>query len=326
MPVTLTETTAQGFPALDIANGLIAVTVVPELGGKFASLRDLRSGREWLWTSPVLPYARVAHDADDPNHYVRHGDFGGWDECFPSVSACAYPLAPWRGEPVQDHGELWSAEWRAEVTRREDGRVVADLAADGVGFPYTVRRALAVTPDSATLRLDYAVENTGGDPFSYIWSAHPLLRLERGMRVELPQGTVVHVNGATGVEDDPAAGDYPWPLRAGGLDLTELPPPDAGVSCKLWSRPLAEGWVRLSAPGGELSLAFDPALLPQVGLWVNAGGWSGTGSAPYNNLGLEPCIGAQDSLADAVERHNLYRTLAPGEEHRWWLEMTLGER
>lgn len=321
----LTETTVQGFPALDIANGVIGVTVVPDLGGKFASLRDLRSGREWLWTSPVLPYARVPHDATDPNHYVQRGDFGGWDECFPSVSACAYPLDPWRGRPVQDHGELWSAAWRAETARGDDGRVALALAADGVGFPYTFRRTLTVAPGAATLRLDYAVRNTGDDPFSYIWSAHPLLRLEPGMRVALPAGTVVHLNGVgRGGDGTPEPGAYPWPLRAGGLDLTELPPPGAGVSCKLWSEPLAAGWVRLTAPGGTLGLAFDPALLPQVGLWVNAGGWSGTGGAPYNNFGLEPCCGAQDSLADAVEVHRRYRTLAPGETHAWWLEVTLG--
>jgi galactose mutarotase-like enzyme len=211
------------------------------------------------------------------------------------------------------------------VTRGDDGGVVAAMAVDGVAFPYTFRRTLALAPDTATLRLEYAVQNNGGDPFSYIWSAHPLLRLERGMRVELPEGTLMHLNSVgRGGDDAPVPGVYPWPLRAGSLDLTELPAPDAGVSCKLWSRPLAEGRVRLSAPGGTLSLAFDPALLPQVGLWVNAGGWSGTGSAPYSNLGLEPCIGAQDSLADAVERYNLYRTLAPGETHRWWLEVAMG--
>ncbi|MDP9381556.1 MAG: hypothetical protein M3Q29_15690 [Chloroflexota bacterium] len=35
-------------------------------------------------------------------------------------------------------------------------------------------------------------------------------------------------------------------------------------------------------------------------LRVRAGGWSGTGGQPYYNLALEPCIGAQDSLQEAV--------------------------
>ena len=324
MPVHLTDSTVQGFDALDVDNGVIAFTVVPDLGGKIASLRDRRSGREWLWTSSALPYGRVAYDATNPSTYVQHGDFGGWDECFPSVAHCAYPLEPWRGLPVQDHGELWSEAWRVEASRTANGGVALTMAVDGVGFPYTFRRTLTIAPDSATLRLDYALQSNAADPFAYIWSAHPLLRLESGMRAILPEGSIVHLNSVGRGGDAPVEGDYPWPLRAGNLDLSELPPPDAGVSCKLWSRPLTEGWVRLIAPGGELRLAFDPALLPQVGLWVNAGGWSGTGGAPYNNLGLEPCIGAQDSLADAVERHNLYRTLPPGEMHRWWLEVTLG--
>ncbi len=46
-------------------------------------------------------------------------DHFGWDEMFPSVDACAYPVEPFTGLDVVDHGELWSLRWA-------DGRSIVD--------------------------------------------------------------------------------------------------------------------------------------------------------------------------------------------------------
>ena len=107
------------------------------------------------------------------------------------------------------------------------------------------------------------------------------------------------------------------------LDLTTLPDSSAAIALKLWSDPLADGWATLAASNGELRMRWDPALLPQLGFWLNFGAWAGDGGAPYYNLGLEPCIGAQDSLADAVVRYNLFESLAPRAARTWWLEVEL---
>ncbi len=299
--VRLTETTVDAFRALTLGNDLIACTLLPDLGAKLTSLRDLRSGREWLWTNPRLPRRRVGREAS----YVAEADSGGWDECFPSVSPCAYPLAPWRGVAVSDHGELWSQAARVTIGHDAADAPTIRTAITGVGLPYTFARTLSIPPEQATLRLDYELISGTADDLAFIWSAHPLIPLEEGMRVRLPAGTTVNLNGG-GRAGGPAPGRYDWPIRSGGFDLTTLPAPDAGISCKLWSDPLAEGWVELASRTATLRFSFDPALLPQVGLWVNAGGWAGDGGTPYSNLGLEPCLGAQDSLADAVTTYNQY--------------------
>ena len=80
---------------------------------------------------------------------------------------------------------------------------------------------------------------------------------------------------------------------------------------------------RVAAQDGKLRLEFDPAEIPQIGLWLNLGAWSGTGGKPYYNLALEPCIGAQDALLEAVQKYHLYRTLGPGEESSWHLTVRL---
>jgi hypothetical protein len=70
-------------------------------------------------------------------------------------------------------------------------------------------------------------------------------------------------------------------------------------------------------------MRWDATLLPQIAFWMNLGAWAGDGGAPYYNLGLEPCIGAQDSLAEAVTERNLFATLPPCESRAWWLEIEL---
>lgn len=316
--VRLTETTVAGFHALTIENDSIACTLVPALGAKLASLRDRRTGHEWLWRNPCLPFRRVGRASS----YVAAADSGGWDECFPSVSPCRYPLAPWRGAVVPDHGELWAQEARIETTRDEAGGASIRAALAGVSFPYTFARTISLVPDSDTLRLGYEVRNESAHRLACIWSAHLLIPLEAGMRLDLPAGTIVHVNAGTR-GDAPAPSTYPWPPQTGACPFPALPAPDVGVACKLWSEPLREGWAELVGGAGRLRFSFDPVLLPQIALWINAGAWAGAGGAPYNNLGLEPCFGAQDSLAEAVTHDRPYGILPPGEARTWWLDTTL---
>jgi len=124
------------------------------------------------------------------------------------------------------------------------------------------------------------------------------------------------------VARESGAGDRMPPSAARGIDFSNLPAATARIALKLWSDPLDDGSAALRARDGELRMRWDVALLPQLGLWLNLGAWAGDGGAPYYNLGLEPCIGAQDSLAEAVKR-NLFATLRPHGTRAWWLELEL---
>jgi len=294
----------EGFDALTAETGPLALTLIPALGGKISSLRDARSGREWLWRHPRLPYRRLPHGSS----YVRDADTGGWDECFPSVSACAYPSPPWPGAAIQDHGELWSQP--AELTVDEGGGAVwLGTAWPGVALPYRFERTLRLSAGSAAILCQYRVTNLGDAPLDWIWSAHPLIAIEPGMRVELPPGHY-HRNIAR-------------PAGLGAAPLDPLPGPESRVALKIWSHPLAEGWARVTAADGALHMRWDARELPQAALWMNLGNDAGDGGAPFYNMGLEPCIGAQDSLADAVTEHKIYASLGPGESRSWRLEVEL---
>lgn len=319
--ISVSTERVEGLEVVRVTSPLVSLALMPELGGKISSLRDLRSGREWLWRHPRLPYARVPAEAS----YVQQADTGGWDECFPTVAPCPYPAAPWAGAPLPDHGELWSQPARLTV-RVEPEAVTLVTNWQGGQLPYSFERRLTLAAGAARLRCDYSVRNQSTAPLAFIWCAHPLLAIEPGMRVRVPESARFNVWAASPPDLVGATSGLPFPpaARAGErqIDLGTLPEAP-GVSLKLWSDPLAEGWAAVEARDGALRMSWDVEQLPQVALWMNLGAWAADGGTPYYNLGLEPCIGAQDSLDEAVRERNLYASVPPRATRSWWLEVEL---
>ncbi|MCU0494339.1 MAG: hypothetical protein MUD01_22350 [Chloroflexaceae bacterium] len=321
--VSLTRTIAAGLDTYQANTGPLSLELIPALGGKISSLRDARNGREWLWRHPRLPYRRVAATAS----YTAEADTGGWDECFPTVAPCLYPAAPWQGAALPDHGELWAQAATFDVAER-DNRLSLTTGWQGVALPYSFTRTLHLAAGSHRLRVDYSVANQSDSPLHFICCVHPLLALEPGMVLELPPE--VRFNVWSTIPADLLTGtqglDFAaLPLTNPGLQtaITNLHP--AGVALKLWSDllPPEAGWATLRASDGALTMRWDVAALPQVAFWLNLAAWAGDGGAPYWNLGLEPCVGAQDSLADAVSMHQLHATLPPHGVNSWWFEVEL---
>lgn len=318
----MTASASSAFSSLEADNGLVALSVLPELGAKIRSLRDQRSGREWLWSSDRIPLARHPYGTS----YIECADTGGWDECFPTVAPCRYPLAPLQDVPLPDHGDLWPQAWSCDKVQHADRtEIVASCRA--VAVPCEFVRTLVLPAGSARVTLRYAVRNTGAHDVAFIWSAHPLFRLEAGMRLQFPASARFNVYSTAGSTHIDRRDGLQWPLAVSNgvqeIPLDPLPDASARIAFKIWSTPLAEGWAKLTARDGTLRMQFDVAEIPQVALWLNAGGWSGIGGGPYCNFALEPCIGAQDSLAEAVTRYRLYAALRPGETRRWTLTVDL---
>jgi len=346
---SVSRTTLDNFELVAIDTGPLSLSLLPELGGKLTSLRDARTGREWLWRNPRIGYERVPYGAS----YVQVADTGGWDECFPTVAPCDYPSAPWQGAHLQDHGELWSQPTLFELLG--GGREVGLYTRwEGVMLPYSSERTITLSAGSARIRFEYAVHSHADAPLQFIWSAHPLLAIEPGMSLRLPPAATFNCGSSIPADlfpadsglrfpsQSPAAPSHPAegqasaagtsqsaedhaPAAGGGVNLASLPDAGARIALKLWSDPLAEGWAALRARDGELRMSWDPVLLPQVGFWINLGAWAGDGGAPYYNLGLEPCMGAQDSLAEAVQR-KLFGSLPPHGSRAWWLEVELSDQ
>jgi galactose mutarotase-like enzyme len=318
--LSIARTTTDGFDSIHVHTGVIELTLVPELGGKINSLRDARSGREWLWRHPRFVYKRVPHGSS----YVTEADTGGWDECFPSVAECEYPSAPWQGAAIQDHGELWSQATKFEIEERVEN-VVLRSQWHGIVLPYTFTRTITLAENSSRIRADYKVVNNADQPLNFVWCIHPLLAIEPGMELRLPPSARFNVYTSFPPNLVSPEQNLRYPFAVSGLNFPTLPEISVGLAIKIWSDPLppGEGWAALRARDGELRMRWDVKLLPQVAAWMNFGAWAADGGAPYFNLGLEPCIGAQDSLAEAVIHHKLFATAPPRGSKTWWLEIEL---
>ena len=296
----------EGAQTLTLRDDGLEVVLLPDHGGKILSLVDRRTGRDWLWRNPYLPLKPPVPGAS----YVLQHDTGGFDECFPAVSEGAYPIAPWQDQRIPDHGELWSVPWSADVS--EAG---ITMVAETERFPVRFERKASLR--DGTLRLEYRASNPTDHDFPFIWSAHPLLALEEGMCLELPEGQSLSVYGSDLLGDRHTP--VTWPF-ASGMDLSRIT--RAGYSAKLAGPAPARGWVGLTHEDRMLRMAYDPGEVPDLGLWLNMGGWTPLpGKEAYFNLGLEPCIGWGDDLAYAIANGQSHGCVKAHGERRWWLEL-----
>ncbi|VAW34058.1 hypothetical protein MNBD_CHLOROFLEXI01-3457 [hydrothermal vent metagenome] len=325
---TLQETKEQDFTAFVLTNGHIQLCILPELGGKITSIQDLSTQREWLWRNPHLPLRPVIYDSSFTEKY----DTGGLDECFPAVAGGAYPDAPWHGVIIPDHGELWCQPWEMAVVESSAEQIVLAMVCFGVRFPYRFERRLTLSANSPVITLDYQVHNLTSFDMPFIWGIHPILNIEEGMQLLLPTGVEsVRVDSVTNHFFDKNGSQLSWPQAKRAdqqlIDLSCVPTRDFGQAYKLFTHRL-EGndfvQTAVSDPTNQhaFTFRFRPNEITHVGLWMNYGGWSGCGSAPYFNLGLEPCIGGADSLPDG-KKLDQYALLPAKQRRSWTLELLI---
>ena len=313
------QVTVSGFPALALRGAEAEVVVVPSLGMKVTNLRRAR-GREWLWRSDQIPLAPGIPGAS----YVDTADSGGWEECFPTVAPCPMPGHP-HSPPLPDHGELWSARWTSAVSEHAAGTTLTAATASP-RLPAEFHRSITVAAAEPVVEFRYRLRHTGGDPFRWIWSAHPLFSIQPGTTLELPGVSQVRVDSSHGRPDAEHGDILAWPgAVSGGVERFTVPDPRARWAMKLYADFGPSGQAVLTDPreGEQLIFRVDRSEVPQVGIWINCAGWAPEGRTPYFNLGVEPCIGAPDRLDQAVDDWGLAQTLAPGEERSWSVEVRL---
>jgi len=312
------QLTVSGFPAIALRSAEIEVVVVPTLGMRLTNLRRPR-GREWLWRNAQLPLALPRPGAP----YSETADFGGWDECFPTVAASRVPGAPTNDPPIPGHGEPWSASWTSSVYEHSGGTTLTS-STQGTLFPYQFQREITLDPSDPVLRLRYALRHLGDTPFPWIWSAYPLLNIQPGSTLTLPTVARMRIGRVHGRDDLRQDMIVDWASGLEGEGRTLTLPPESGWAAKLLGDIGSSGRMSLTDPrrGERLELIVDPMEVPQVGLWINAGGWAPPGRTPYYNIALQPCIGAPDSLAEAAQSGTA-RMLTPGEECHWGVEVWL---
>ncbi len=309
--MSISQTTWHELPAWALDTPALRVVTVPELGAKIVSIFDKKAGHEWLIPPGSRPPKPITYGA-----VFVDQDMSGWDEMFPTINACAYPAAgPYAGARLPDHGEVWALPW--DLIRADAG--VLELGVNGRALPYRLTRAMTLSDDH-TLRLSYAVINTGDAPFFGLWAAHPQFCVTPQTRIQLPVQQVVNV---TDIPEWGAPGQlFDWPqatTQHGEPRSIDAVAPATAHRCRkfytLPDQPVAWSGLHETPTGPWLRLAWDTAQVPYLGIWVDEGMFNAVPTAA-----LEPATGYYDSLAGAYANRRV-PLLNPGQPVTW--EMTV---
>lgn len=298
--------------------GACALTVLPRLGGKIASILI---GNTELLQQPLTPYA--------PRTRVMpfdQADASGWDECLPSVAACTVATAQGSAS-IPDHGDLWRVDWYPVSESQRS----ATFRADCFSLPLRLERTLTLGESQRgwELRLDYTITNLSPTSCPWSWVAHPLFAAEAGDRILLPPSIrSARLEGSARNRLGKNGQIVQWPLAtlADGsqTDLSLAAGIESGIGDKLFAGPLkpAENWCALERPkaGIRITVRSEVEATPYLGLWICYGGWPDRPGPKQMCVALEPSTAPVDSLA---ETGPWSRELAPNARFSWSMHVEI---
>ncbi len=284
---------------LRLDNGCVSVSLIPSMGGKLTSIRDVQTGFEYLFQNPKGEYRPAAlYD-----HFADY-DASGFDDAFPNIDETNSMVGD-RLVHFPDHGEIWTTPMDAAV----DGEGIT-LSCHGRVLQYAYEKRAAL--EGRSVCLCYRIRNTGTEPMPFLWTMHCLFRCAPGDRLILPSTLDSAENVLPGTDlgrvgrviplDDPAA------------KLTAIPAPGPNVMRKFYlNGTVKEGVCGIEYPsaGMRVMTRYDAEVLPYLGFWCTMGGFRGD-----CNAALEPSSGCYDSI-DTARSRNALPIMLPGEEKRF---------
>src|ERR1035438_6507195 len=275
-----------GFDLFTLRNADLELAVAPALRAKVVSLKNLLTGREWLWHP--IPGMRLFRN--QPGDDFSHSTLVGWDECLPTIAPCT-----WKGRGFPDHGEAWNLAWNLDASAWERGVLETSVCLPVSSFHFT--RTLQLNGNS--LIVEYVLENPAPVAQEFLWAAHPLLALHEGDRLDLTDETRFQLNGDS------------W------LESLEFSAGSPGCA-KLYAGPLRQGRAGIfnSRTGDRLTFEWDTAECDTLGLWLTRGGWHG-----HHHLAIEPANGAHDSLAVAAPEGKRCGIIPPNSQKTWRIQV-----
>lgn len=286
-------------------------------GARMVSLRHKPRAFEFLYQQPGDTYVKAEYGKP-----LVSDQSAGFDEMFPTIDECFCDEDPWRGTVLPDHGEAWSLDWNITATADE-------LCASyhGVRLPYRFTRR-AIFESTSTLRFDYRLENLAPFPFSYIWSAHPMLVAPVGTVIAFPSDCTRALTIASGSGRLGRYGaEVNWPIHTDrngakhNLGLVR----EAAVHDHekyFFANRLTDGWcsVTYSAPRLSLRVEFPVDRLPYAAVVLGEGRMHHRDSF----LLLEPCTAPFDRV-DLSKRFTSDSRIAPNATIDWFLRLAIDD-
>jgi hypothetical protein len=291
-------------------NDAIRMEVWPQIGGKVSSIVDKSDGYDLLFNYPAeLP--------DGPHYDEPYSDhwYSGWDECFPGIAPSNYPLHPYTGTAVPDHGELWGIPVTTAVPTKDGITTVWH----GLRFGYRLTRKLYL--DGPSVIAEYTLANLAPFEFRFVWAMHALLSLAKPVELDPMSAKRFRLShDADGTSIDSA---FSWPVTAAGERLSHPDTLPARKAWKLFSQEPIGDCFRIAYPTRQRALriqyASENSLPAYWGVWINTGGWNGV-----HHFAIEPTSGRHDQIDRAIKDDSAGRVEGFGRA-TWSVSLHLGQ-
>jgi len=275
----------EGVPGLALQGDHLRLTLFPEAGAKILDLVHRPTGVNLLWQNPRVRLHRTYPGAAFDDVWC-----GGWDELFPTDTACELG-----DNTFHDHGDLWHGPWDWSVEEDDGETATVALRRFAVALPCLMEKWVTLRRDSVEVSFRHRLTNLGTQPVPFAWNLHVAHAIGPDSRIHLPVEGVVAVPAQPGRF---AGTPMPlrWPLH-GDLDLAAVLPAEAGLTEWLHTVGPGEGWCAVTHPSRSVGLriAFDPEVFRTTWLWGVYGGWRG-----HYVLLTEPCTSPPGGLAQNV--------------------------
>lgn len=290
----------KGIDASELTDGCLTV-IVSDYGAKIQSIRFC--GKEYL----VQNNESDKYCMSEYGSCFTEGEFSGFDDMFPNISAGVYAGGDFSGTALPDHGEVWSRTWDYISS---DGCVV--LSIEGIALPYTLQKTVKLSYPSIVL--DYTLTNHSDRSFEYIWAAHPLFVLERYTRLELPDASEIQnvFGGQRYLGKDGER--HCWPVSNEGRDMSILDPSNGCQNKYYVENERSANTAHIHYPSGAIVTFSTFGSAPYLGVWIDEG-------IQMNCVAPEPCTGAYDTQERAHNSGRISR-IAGGDTCRFGLNIS----
>jgi galactose mutarotase-like enzyme len=272
----------------------LSVDVLPDNGGRVASIRCRLTGTEFLLDgSDYEAQARFTADAT-----FEESDCAGIDECLPTVAACGPETV---SGSVPDHGDLWRRGWHVE--NKSENSVL--LSTKCFSRPVSFTRRIQV--QGSNVLFEYLIGNLAQIEVPFLYACHPLFAVEPGDRLILPREIDrVYLRYSRGDRMGKIGESVSWPLVARDdeqIALDYVGQESDRTAEMLYTSRLTRGVCTLyrARRGQALIMHFDIKMLPYLGLWLCNGGWPDEPAMKKQYaFAMEPTVAPHGSLAAAI--------------------------
>ena len=276
---------------VSLQSGRWEAECLPADGGRLSVLRF--AGHDLLTRRPVDFRPPTA----DWGRYESRPVYG-YDDCFPTVDACAFPSG--RQWTVPDHGELCWLEWHAVATGNS-----LDCTAGRQALPVRFRRRMLFGESSLQWEFELVSEADLAIPFLHVM--HGLMPLEEVACLDLPEFSALF--------DE--MNDHAMPPCRPGDVAERLLSCREGTAQMLLLRQVKSGRFEVGFSNGmRLRVEYPLDMFPTLGIWWNRGGYPDEDGCRRVECAVEPIPGTASSLARSYGE-GVCLSLGPRETSQW---------